>query len=147
MASSVVHRASAADKTYLAFTVAAGALVLALIELDFAISKAQSFASFVFDPSGYPIGRDFLNTWVGGRSVFSGGPAPWFDFTAYNAVLQHITGHPDFPLHFWSYPPHLLLFTWPLGFLPFLPAYVVWCVGGLALYLFAAGLAGSAAAP
>ena len=138
MASSVVHRASAADKTYLAFTVAAGALVLALIELDFAISKAQSFASFVFDPSGYPIGRDFLNTWVGGRSVFSGGPAPWFDFTAYNAVLQHITGHPDFPLHFWSYPPHLLLFTWPLGFLPFLPAYVIWCVGGLALYLFAA---------
>jgi hypothetical protein len=77
---------SAVDKAYVVFTVAAAALLLALLELDFTISKSQSFASFVFDPSGYPIGRDFINTWVGGRSVFSGGPAPWFDFTAYNAV-------------------------------------------------------------
>jgi hypothetical protein len=31
------------------------------------------------DETNFAIGRDFLNTWMGGRSMFSGGPAPWFD--------------------------------------------------------------------
>jgi hypothetical protein len=42
----------------------------------------------------------------------------------------------NFPEHNWSYPPHLLLFTWPLALLPYLPAYVVWCALGYAIYLF-----------
>ena len=28
--------------------------------------------------------------------------------------------------------------TWPLAFLPYLPAYLVWCAIGMALYLWAA---------
>jgi alpha-1,2-mannosyltransferase len=45
---------------------------------------------------------------------------------------------PTFPDHFWSYPPHLLLYTWPLALMPYLPAYALWCFLGLALYLWAA---------
>jgi len=29
------------------------------------------------DETNFAIGRDFLNTWMGGRSMFSGGPAAW----------------------------------------------------------------------
>ncbi len=90
------------------------------------------------DGLGPAIGRDFINTWIGGRSAFSGGPAPWFDFDTYNAMLRQFSGYPDLPDLFWSYPPHLVLFVWPLGLLPYLPAYVLWCAGGLALYLWAA---------
>ncbi len=53
-------------------------------------------------------------------------------------MLRQLSGYPDFPDLFWSYPPHLILFVWPLGLLPYLPAYALWRAGGLALYLWAA---------
>ena len=43
--------------------------------------------------------------------------------------------------HFWSYPPHVLLFIWPFGLMPYLPAYIAWCAIGIALYLFACSAA------
>ncbi len=33
------------------------------------------------DGTHFVIGRDFLNTWMGGRSVFGDGPAAWFEGT------------------------------------------------------------------
>ena len=94
-------------------------------------------AAAPYDGLGYLIGRDFVNTWMGARSALAGGPAPWFDFDTYNAVLA-AQFYPEFPHHNWSYPPHLLLITWPLAFLPYLPGYLVWCVIGMAVYLLAA---------
>src|SRR5215208_1547361 len=95
-------------------------------------------SSLPFDASGHVIGRDFLNTWMGGRSVFIGNPSQWFPQEPYNAALQALFG-PGYPWHCWSYPPHLLLFTWPFGLLPYLPAYVLWCALGFAVYMIAAG--------
>ena len=88
------------------------------------------------DGTNYVIGNDFLNTWMGGRSAFFGGPAPWFDAKVYNDALHQILGVP-FPDRYWSYPPHVMLFIWPFGLLPYLPAYIAWCVVGIALYLLA----------
>src|SRR5262245_19921713 len=85
-----------------------------------------------FDALGYLIGRDFMNMWTGWRAVAAGDPASFYDFQVYNTVLRGIFG-PSFPEHNWSYPPHLLLFTWPLGLLPYLTAYAGWCAVGLAL--------------
>jgi hypothetical protein len=83
------------------------------------------------------IGRDFVSTWMGARSALADGPAKWFDFDAYNAALRAVFGATS--VHYnWSYPPHLLLLTWPLGLLSYLPAYVVWSVAGLALFLMVA---------
>jgi hypothetical protein len=90
-----------------------------------------------FDPLGYLIGRDFVGTWMSARSVLEGQSVAWFDFDAFNAALQQLFG-PDFPLHHLTYPPHLLLFVWPLGFLPYLVAYATWCAVGFALYMIAA---------
>ena len=44
---------------------------------------------------------------------------------------------PTYPETYWSYPPHIVLFVWPLGLMPYLPAYIAWCVIGIGLYLFA----------
>jgi uncharacterized Fe-S cluster protein YjdI len=41
------------------------------------------------DATRFVFGRDFLNTWMGARSVFDDGPAPWCDPPAYNAALRH----------------------------------------------------------
>jgi hypothetical protein len=76
-------------------------------------------------------------TWIGAKSALALDPAAWFAFDAFNAGLEAMFYH-GFPVHNWSYPPHLLLMTWPLGFLPYMPAYIAWCVGGLVLYLWAA---------
>jgi hypothetical protein len=101
----------------------------------FAVLEATHFAlpgrhlsSFIpSDAFGPAIGRDFVNTWMGRRSAFSSGPAAWFDFDAYNIMLRKVTGYPDFPDPYWSHPPHLILFVWPLGLLPYLPVYLVCC--------------------
>jgi alpha-1,2-mannosyltransferase len=130
--------ASVVEKVYAVFTGMAVAILFAIVGLDFKLAAAQSFPTFVLDPGGFPVGRDFLNTWMGGRSAFSGGPATWFDSDVYMAAVQKVTGIPDLAPLYWSYPPHLLFLIWPFSLLGFLPSYIVWCVAGLALYVWAA---------
>jgi alpha-1,2-mannosyltransferase len=145
VASQIASRdASRPDAVYARFTFAFGVIFLCVAAVYFFSAQSFSFTRPSIDYAGFAVGRDFINNWMGGRSAFSGGPAPWFDFATYNAALQAITGHPDLPPYHWSYPPHLILFIWPLGLLPYLPAYVLWCVAGLALYLFAARAGGVA---
>jgi alpha-1,2-mannosyltransferase len=134
--------APATEELWAKLTVAAGVFFVVLEVTYFAMAGRHLNGFIPSDGFGPAIGRDFVNTWMGGRSAFSGGPAPWFDFDTYNTMLRQVTGYPDFPDLFWSYPPHLILFVWPLGLLPYLPAYLVWCAGGLALYLWAARAGG-----
>jgi hypothetical protein len=131
-------RAAASEELYAKLTIAAGVFFIMLELSYFVMAGFSASGSLPLDSFHSAIGRDFLNTWMGGRSAFAGGPAPWFDFETYNNALRQMTGRPDFPDLFWSYPPHLMLFIWPLGLLPYLPAYAVWCVAGLGLYLLAA---------
>jgi len=130
--------ATAAEELYAKFTLAAAVLFIGF-ELAYLLSlPSLSLLNASIDTSGSAIGHDFINSWMGGRSAFSGGPGAWFDAAAYNAALREVTGRSDFAAHYWSYPPHLVLFVWPLGLLPYVPAYVLWCAAGLALYLLAA---------
>jgi len=121
---------------YAKLTVAAVVFFVALEVAYFAVVGLPPIYEPAVDGSGYVLGRDFLNIWMGGRSVLGRGPQAWFDLEIYNAALRVMLG-PNFPEHFWSYPPHLLLFTWPFGLMPYLPAYVLWCALGLAFYLLA----------
>src|SRR4051812_6983812 len=74
---------------------------------------------------------------MGARAALAVDPSHWFDPAAYNAALRQLFGA-DYGYHIWSYPPHLLLFTWPLGLLPYASAYVAWSVLGLLAYLIVA---------
>jgi alpha-1,2-mannosyltransferase len=126
------------EEIYAKLTIVAAAFFLVLEVAYFVMAPPISWASLPLDASKAVIGGDFFNTWMGGQAAFTGGPAPWFNAATYNEAVREIVGRQDIRYYFWSYPPHLLLFTWPFGLIPYLPAYAVWCLGGLALYLWAA---------
>jgi len=129
-----------ADELYAKLTVAA-AVFFVMLEISYlVIAGLPPIDKPWVDGANFVFGRDFLNTWMGGRSAFFGGPAPWFDLHVYNAALREMLGT-QYQEHYWSYPPHLMLFIWPLGLMPYLPAYIAWCVVGIALYLIACSTA------
>ena len=104
-------------------------LIVAAIEIGWLIA-----APLPYDAAGYMIGRDFVAMWAGAKAALTGDPGQYFGYDAYNALLRSLFGE-DYPAHIWSYPPHLLLFTWPLAFLPYMTAYALYCALGLILYV------------
>jgi hypothetical protein len=61
-----------ADDIYKKIAVAAAVLAV-MFEAAYLVTSAPPYDRF-----GYLIGRDFVNTWMGANSAFSGGPAAWF---------------------------------------------------------------------
>jgi alpha-1,2-mannosyltransferase len=104
-------------------------IVVAGLEIGYLL-----YSPLPYDPVGYYIGRDFVNTWLGAQLALTGDPGAYFGLSAYNTLLAEKFGG-SYPLHIWSYAPPLLLFTWPLAFLPYMVAYVLYCAIGLALYV------------
>jgi arabinofuranan 3-O-arabinosyltransferase len=83
------------------------------------------------------IDQDFANCWTAARLVLDGHALDLFaDHATYFRHLTDTFG-PDYPWRNWSYPPHFLLAIWPVGFLGYVPALVVF----LAVTLMAYGLA------
>src|SRR3984893_6229614 len=119
--------AAAAD-TFFKLAMAIG-VVVAGLEVGYLL-----FSPLPYDPVGYFVGRDFVNTWLGGQLALTGDPAPYFGPDAYNALLREKFGQ-GYPLHIWSYPPHFLLFTWVWALMPYMLAYALSSLFGLALYL------------
>jgi hypothetical protein len=114
--------------TFLKLALAFGVAV-AGVEIGWLIT-----APLPYDAFGYMIGRDFVATWAGAKAALTGDPGQYFGVDAYMALLRGLFGE-NYPAHIWSYPPHLLLFTWPLAFLPYMAAYAFYCALGLILYL------------
>jgi hypothetical protein len=126
-ATTLPTRSPGAD-IFFKLAVAVGVFV-AILEIAFLV-----YSPIPYDMQGFAIGRDFVNTWVGGKLALMGEPGPYFAVDAYNSLLQENFGA-GYPRHIWSYPPHLLLFTWPLALVPYLPAYILYCLLGLILYV------------
>src|SRR5271168_2303730 len=78
------------DDLYFKLTVAAAAF-LVMYEIGVLVFAGwpPSDRPWV-DHQHFLFGRDFLNTWLGGRSVFHDGPAAWFDFRVYNEAIDQI---------------------------------------------------------
>ncbi len=119
---------AAGPDTFFKLAFAIGVMVVGL-EIGYLL-----YSPFPYDPVGYLVGRDFVNTWVGGELALTRNPQTHFSVDAYNALLAEKLGG-RYPLHIWSYPPHLLLLTWPLALMPYMMAYVLYCLVGLIGYL------------
>ena len=77
-----------------------------------------------------PWQTDFMPFYAVGTLVRIGeGGAAWHDQVLASAVTAAV-GHPIVGLH-WLYPPGMLFVTWPLAFLPVVPAYLLWIAVGL----------------
>jgi alpha-1,2-mannosyltransferase len=131
------------EDTYRNFTAAGLVFLLCMEVMYFWLSDPPSFRIPSLDAIGNTaIGRDFLNIWIGGRAALGEGPAAFFDFWIYNLYLQSFFGTEDLHHYFWSYPPHILLFIWPFGLMPYLAAFAMWSAFGLAAFLLAASAGG-----
>jgi len=85
------------------------------------------------DVTGHPIGRDFINVWVGPQLAFGGKLETLFDFPAYQQAISELFGHP-LPFHSWVYPLYTLPAFWPLAQLPYFVALAVWTFGLFAAF-------------
>ena len=85
------------------------------------------------------VDKDFANYWVAGRLVLSGEHLDLFTQAHYFPHLQELFG-PNYQIRNWSYPPHYLLFVWPLGLLDYKTAFVAFIGGTLGLFVLAASV-------
>jgi alpha-1,2-mannosyltransferase len=131
------------DEGYRKATVAGASFLVCMEVTYFWLSGVPSFFIPTKEAAAdTAIGRDFLNTWMGGKSAFSGGPAIWFDFQNYSIYLRDYFGTANLHDYCWGYPPHILLFIWPFGLMPYLAAFALWSLLGLMLFLLAASAGG-----
>ena len=67
----------------------ASGIMVAVLEIVYLL-----YSPLPYDPIGYVVGRDFANTWLGGRLALTGDPGAHFGFLAYNTALKEVFG-PD----------------------------------------------------
>jgi hypothetical protein len=72
-----------------------------------------------------PFGDDFVNYWSAPFLALHGRVREIYDFDAFHAFEQSVTG-PNIGFYHYSYPPVLLLLTLPLALIPYVPALGVW---------------------
>jgi hypothetical protein len=95
--------------------------------------------SAVFEPGlAYTlVDRDFVNYWMGGQLALSGEHLDLFVHERYFPRLQELFGA-DYEVRAWSYPPHYLLFLWPLGLAGYKAGFIGFIGGTLLAFVFAA---------
>ncbi len=94
-------------------------------------------AGGLIDVTGHPIGRDFINVWIGPQVVANEGLSALFDREGYARSLGTYFGTP-LPFHNWGYPLFVLPFYWPFAQLPYALALTLWTVLFGAAFLWAA---------
>ena len=87
----------------------------------------------LLDYQGRPLGTDFSQVWVAGRSVLAGDPASPYDPVLHWARQKEVFG-PEAEFYGWLYPPTFLLPAAGLALLPYWPALLAWMLGTGALY-------------
>jgi hypothetical protein len=80
---------------------------------------------------------DFCWIWVSGKLAPSSNPALVYDPAAFTAALSTFLGTDACRFLHFSYPPTVLFFAYPFGLLPYMPAFAVWIVATIVLYLVA----------
>jgi alpha-1,2-mannosyltransferase len=83
----------------------------------------------------YPFG-DFFALWSYAKIAIAHAPAELYDPGALHSA-QVALGMESSQQNPFPYPPSFLLILWPLGFLSYMPAYVLWIAASFGLYLWA----------
>lgn len=88
--------------------------------------------------------KDFANYWTAGKLILAGETADLFG--PQPGYFSHLTAAfgEDYPWHNWSYPPHYLLLLWPLGFVGYEVAMLLFLLATGTLFVWALrGFAGT----
>jgi len=100
-------------------------LALALI----ALHVVRHTTAGITDAKGEQLASDFINYWSGALLADRGQAALAYDIHAYHAFQQSLAG-PLSDIKHYGYPPIAMLLCWPLAKLGFVPALILWTVGG-----------------
>lgn len=103
------------------------AVVLILFTLIFGVWLALTIPTLT-DPSGKPLGYDFLAFWSGAHMAQQGQAAAAYGLENIGAAHAAALGHPIPQLYLWHYPPTYFPLVWPLAWMPY-PLALVLFVG------------------
>ena len=114
-------------------------LVLALAGMSFWLPQLKAVLSGLLtgDPDPVFINRDFANYWLSGRQALAGDIEPLFFKDQYQELLEQTFAQGAMETRNWSYPPHFLLLTAPMGFFSYRAAYLLFECLSLALFVWA----------
>jgi hypothetical protein len=117
-------------------TVAVG-LALAALALVVYISLTAVVWDFstLRTSTGLPLAADFANYWAAAKLALAGQAPLAYNLDELHEVQQQVLGTHHRHGVGWYYPPTYLLLMSPWGLLPYLPAFLTWIIGTLALYL------------
>jgi len=94
----------------------------------------------LLDVTGHPLGRDFINVWIGPQLAYADRMSTLFDLRAYHDALGELYGTP-LPFHNWGYPLFVLPVYWLFAQMPYLAALASWTLLFLASFTFVAASA------
>ena len=123
-------RSAAGRPRWLPRWIAPAALVLLVLAAGGLLLAYVAESDGKLDAWHHALGRDFVNVWTAGHLVREGKVAEIFDFRTFWPEQRRLFD-PRLPFHFWSYPPTALFLTLPLGWLPYIPALILWTTAGL----------------
>jgi arabinofuranan 3-O-arabinosyltransferase len=86
----------------------------------------------VTDANGEHMGRDFINYWSASKLAEEGRAPLVYDLQAFHQYQQSLVGNAS-EWKMYSYPPVLMMFTLPLGRLPFIAGLCLWSSVGVML--------------
>jgi hypothetical protein len=98
-----------------------------------------SFGSWLFHSNGGPSCIDFSHFWVSGSVAGSADPAAVYNDSAFSAARTTLAGADRCMrgINHFVYPPIYLFFIYPLGLMPYAPAFAAWILVTLLLYISA----------
>jgi arabinofuranan 3-O-arabinosyltransferase len=102
---------------------------VAVVFVVYAVDLLRQTHEHLTDGAGRPFGDDFINFWSGPYLAWHHRVAEIYNFAAFHAFEQSVVG-PALQYYHYSYPPTLLVLMAPLALVPYLPAFVLWQVGG-----------------
>lgn len=108
-------------------------IVAAVVSL--ALLAGDAFAHLthgVTNGTGEQLARDFINYWSGAKLAMAGQALQAYDRSAFHLYQQTLIG-PASEFKIYGYPPVLMLLCRPLAVLPYVPALMLWVVGGISL--------------
>ncbi|MGA7579093.1 MAG: glycosyltransferase family 87 protein [Desulfobaccales bacterium] len=116
-------------------TVIAGVILaaVALVAYIGIVHAAWNFATLT-TPDQRPLAPDFANFWSAAKLARSGKAAAAYDLDRLYQVEEQVFGTHSRYGSGWYYPPTFLLAVLPLGWLPYVPALLIWLTVTMALY-------------
>jgi alpha-1,2-mannosyltransferase len=88
------------------------------------------------DPTGKPLGTDFLNQYAASKLVLDGTPELAYNIPRHAAVEAEIVGTTEIGYYGWHYPPVALLIVAPFALVSYGAALAIWMLLTLALNIY-----------